>query len=206
MSLHMPASLARRRLLQSGLLGALPLAACSVLPERPYQERREWPLQVRRAAQTAAPPGAPVLLLRAVRAGPGLDARGLRTRRPDGAEHLDYWEEWAVPPPQAIEDSMRQWLAASGHFTAVTMPGSQAVPDLVIEAELTALLADLPAGEAAVTLVIVITRGPAAGYRPLRQLSLTGTAPLTGQTGAALASAMTAAVAALMSQAENAVH
>ena len=205
MSLCKSTSLARRHLLETSLLGALPLAACSVLPERPYQERREWPLEARRPAQTPARPGAPVLLLRAVRAGPGLDARGLRKRLPDGAEHLDYWEEWAVPPPQAIEDNLRQWLAASGRFTAVTMPGSQVVPDLVIEAELTSLLADLPAHEARATMLVVVTRGPAAAYRPLRQMTLTGTAPLGGQSGAALAAAMSAAVVALMGEVERAV-
>ena len=185
------------------LVAAAGLSACSVLPERPYRARREWPLAVRRPQVAAAPTGAPALLLRALRAGPGLDTRGLRTRLADGAEQIDLWEEWAVPPPQGVEDSLRQWLAASGLFSAVVRPGTDLQPQLVLEGELLALVADPQTGTALVELSLVLLRAePDGRFAPLVQRSLRGEAPLRGSDGPALAAAMAAAVSALLGQAE----
>jgi ABC-type uncharacterized transport system auxiliary subunit len=195
------ASLPRRALL--GL--AASVGACSVLPERPYQERREWPLDVRRPTAASADPRKPVLLIRALRGGPGLDDRGLRTLLPDGAEHVDYWEEWAVPPPQGVEDALRQWLAASGKFAAVVMPGSQVQPTLVLEGELLAMAADLRSGQARATIAIVLLRPEAGRYAPILQRTCTGTAPVTGQDGPALAAAMRQATAAMLADVERAL-
>ncbi|MEJ0047417.1 MAG: ABC-type transport auxiliary lipoprotein family protein [Rhodospirillales bacterium] len=196
-----------RRLSRRALCGAAAsLAGCSVLPERPYQERREWPLEVRRPTTAIAGPNAPVLLLRAVRAGPGLDTRGLRTRQPTGAERIDNWEEWAVPPPQGVEDCLRQWLAACGLFRAVVMPGSQVTTDLVLESELVAFVGDQPAGVARAGLSIVLLRATGNGrYAPLLQRTLTGEARLTGTDGPALAASLQAALATLLAATETAL-
>jgi cholesterol transport system auxiliary component len=191
----------KRRALLGG--AAATLAGCSVLPERPYQERRQWPLDVRRPTSAVAAPHAPVLLLRALRAGPGLDTRGLRTRLADGAERIDNWEEWAVPPPQGVEECLRQWLAASGLFSAVVMPGSQAIAEFVLEGELVAFVGDQPAGVARVGLSLVLLRPTGTGrYLPVLQRGLTGQAPLTATGGPALAASMQAALAALLTTVE----
>jgi len=184
---------------------SLGLAGCSLLPQRPYQERREWPLDVPRSTALPANPHGPVLLVRALRGGPGLDDRGLRTLRADGAAHTDYWEEWAVPPPQAVEDDLRQWLAGSGKFAAVVMAGSDMPADLVLEGELLALVADLARSEARATLSIVVLRRIPGAYQPLLQRSFTGTAPLAGRDGPALAASMRQAIAAVLVQVEAAV-
>jgi ABC-type uncharacterized transport system auxiliary subunit len=185
---------------------AASLAGCSVLPERAYQERREWPLEVRRPTVAVANQNAPVLLLRALRAGPGLDTRGLRSRLADGAEHIDNWEEWAVPPPQGVEECLRQWLAASGLFRAVVMPGSQVSVDFVLEGELVAFVGDQPAGVARVELSLVLLRAVGNGrFTPLLQRGLTGEARLTGTDGPALASSIQAALAALLAASEGAL-
>jgi ABC-type uncharacterized transport system auxiliary subunit len=191
----------RRRVLLGGVAGAL--AGCSVLPERPYEERREWPLEVRRPTTAVARPNAPVLLLRALRAGPGLDARGLRTRLADGAEHIDNWEEWAVPPPQGVEECLREWLVASGLFSAVVVPGSQVTADFVLEGELVAFVGDEPAGVARVGLSLVLLRAAGSGrFTPLTQRIMTVEAKLTGAGGPALAASLLAALAALLAEAE----
>jgi len=191
----------KRRVLLGG--AAASLAGCSVLPERPYQERREWPLEVRRPTTGVPGPHAPVLLLRALRAGPGLDTRGLRTRLADGAERIDNWEEWAVPPPQGVEECMRQWLAASGLFSAVVMPGSQVTAEFVLEGELVAFVGDQPAGVSRVGLSLVLLRATGTGrFLPVLQRSLAGQAPLTGTGGPALAASMQAALASLLTSVE----
>jgi ABC-type uncharacterized transport system auxiliary subunit len=194
-------ALKRRAVLGSSVA----LAGCSVLPQRPYQERREWPLDVQRPTTLPPNPNGPVLLVRALRGGPGLDDRGLRTLRADGAAHTDYWEEWAVPPPQGVEDDMRQWLAASGKFSAVVMAGSDMRADLVLEGELLALVADLGRGQARASLGIVLLRRIPGAYQPLLQRSFTGTAPLTGQDGPALAASMRQALTAVLDQIEAAL-
>jgi cholesterol transport system auxiliary component len=188
------------------LLGAAGLAGCSVLPERTYQERREWPLEVPPPAPIPAHPGAPVLLLRSLRAGPGLDTRGLRTKLPDGAEHLDYWEEWAVPPPQGVETALRQYLAASGLFSAVVMPGSELAPDLVLEGELLGFVADESTRVARADLSLVLLRAPRYGrLTPLLQHTVSGEAPLSGTDGPAVAASLRAALAALLGAAVGAL-
>ncbi len=167
-----------------------------MLPARPYQERRQWPLDVPPPQGGQAGAGRHVVLVRALRAGPGMDTRGLRTILPDGAERIANWEEWSVPPPQGVEDDLRQWLSASGLFTAVVMPGSSVKPDLVLEGELLALAADPQTGTARAAIGTVLLREP--GSRPLLQRSVTGAAPLQGQDGPALAGAMRAAIADML--------
>src|ERR1700744_2704204 len=143
----------KRRSLLAGLgslAGLTSLAGCSVLPQQAYMERRDWPLAVPRASQISTTPSGRVLLVREVQPAPGLEARGLQWLQRDGSLHVDYYEQWAVPPAQAVEDDLRQWLSASGVFGAVLAPGSRVRSDLVLEAELTALLANPGAGVARV--------------------------------------------------------
>jgi ABC-type uncharacterized transport system auxiliary subunit len=98
---------------------------------------------------------------------------------------------------------LRQWLAASGLFAAVVMPGSTVKADLVLEGELLALAADLPTGSARAALSVVLLREP--GSRPVLQRSFVGTSPLQGQDGPALAAAMRAAVTSMLMQVQSAV-
>jgi ABC-type uncharacterized transport system auxiliary subunit len=197
---HLPFLSSRRAI----IVAAATLGACSVLPARPYQQRREWPLAVLRPGALPARAGGEVLLVRDTQAAPGLDSRGLRTKLPDGAERLDYWEEWAVPPSQGVGTCLLQWLMTSGRFAAVVPPGSDAPADLILESELLALVGDQAAGRASASLSLVLLRRAARGGRdtPLLQRTVTGTAPLTGMDGPALAAALQAAVADLLRQTE----
>ena len=138
------------------LAGAAALAGCSLLPHKPSVQRRDWPLDVRREPAAPPNPRGRVLLVRTVRAGPGLEVRGLQWLQRDGSVHVDFYEQWAVPPAQAVEDDLLQWLADSGLFSAVVAPGSRLNADFVLEGELDVFIADLNAGVARVALALVL--------------------------------------------------
>lgn len=187
------------------LAGGAALAGCSVLPARPYQERREWPLTVQRPVSVPSGARGPVLMVREMQAAPGLDTRGLRTVLPNGAERLDNWEEWAVPPSQGVGACLRAWLAASGRFAAVLMPGSEAAAELVLEAQLEAFVGDQAAGRARVAFSLVLLRRAQGHDAPVLQRTVTGEAPLAGADGPALAASLQAALAQALAQAEAAL-
>ena len=71
----------RRRSLLA-MVGAL--GGCSLLPSAPYVQRRDWPLDVRRPSTATPRQNGRVLLVRNIRAGPGLDERGLQWLPRDG--------------------------------------------------------------------------------------------------------------------------
>jgi ABC-type uncharacterized transport system auxiliary subunit len=162
------------------MLAAPLLAGCSVLPDRPFVETRRFPLEPRR------PPGAEgrarrTLLVRTIRAGAGMETRNLRTIRPDGTESLDFYAEWAAPPAEAAEQSLRRWLIDARLFAAVLAPGSRVTPDYVMEGELTQLAAVQGEGRARaeLTLLLVDERN---GSRLVGQMVSQGTAPLASGT------------------------
>src|SRR5271166_1793437 len=186
----------RRRslLLGTAALGVSALAGCG-LSERPYVERRDWPLTVTRPAPLPPRAGGRVLLVRTVEPGPGMQARGIQTLLPDGSVDVAFYEQWAAPPAEAVDADLRNWLAQSGLFAAVISPGSQASPDVVLEARLTALIADPRAHEARATMSVLLLA------------MLTGRAPLVeGADAPAKVDALKAAVADLLGKAEQAIR
>lgn len=182
---------------------ALPflLAACG-LSERPFEERRQWPLLVPRPTALPSPRGGRTLELRALREGPGLAPRGLQTLQDDGSLKLAFYEEWTVPPAQGVEDALRAWLAASGRFAAVVPPGSRIQPDYILEGEVTALLAIPRQGiaRAAISLVLLEAGTPP---RAILQRRLTAEARLPGPRTEDAVAAQLAALADIFQQVEN---
>ena len=69
-----------------------------------------------------------MLLVRPIQAAPGLESRGLQTLQPDGSLRTAFYEQWAVPPAQGVDDDLRRWLADSGLFAAVVATGSRLNP------------------------------------------------------------------------------
>ncbi|HTR17990.1 MAG TPA: ABC-type transport auxiliary lipoprotein family protein [Acetobacteraceae bacterium] len=195
--------LPRRALMGLALPGLLGIAACSVLPERPYQERREWPLMTRRPGTREPPQDAPTLLIRSLAAAPGLRERGLLVLQPDGSVQVGYWDEWAVFPADGVEDGLRQWLTDSGLFNAVLAPGSRSRADLVLEGELTDFVADPRAGVARAALAIVLLRQSGGGATVLFATTLRATAPLAGTATATVAAAQLQALAGVYAQVEQ---
>jgi ABC-type uncharacterized transport system auxiliary subunit len=178
------------------LLLPLALGACgSILPDRPNVPVRRYGLAPRRPSVGSPRRGAPVLLLRAVRAVPGLQDLGLRRARPDGSYDIAPYEEWIAPPAQLAEAALRSWLGASGLYSAVIAPGSRAEPSLVLEAQLTALEAAPPAGEARAALAGVLLREERLASRVLTPFDVSATVPLAQEAEApAQAAAMEAAL------------
>jgi cholesterol transport system auxiliary component len=182
---------------------ALAVSGCSVLPQRPYLEKREWPLAIRRPAPRPPRTGGRVLVVRTLSVAPGLEARGLQRLQADGSVRTDYYEEWSVPPADAVEDSLRRWLADSGLFAAVVASGSRARADLALEGQLTALAARPGSFHASLATVLIDLRPNPA--RVLFQAQDAQDIPLADPSSAAVAAAGNAALAGLCAAVENRV-
>ena len=187
------------------LTAPLVLSACaSLLPAQKYTPRTSWPLQL---PPPAFPPRAstgPVLMIRPIAAAPGLDARGLQSLAADGSLRVDYYNLWAVPPADAVTEALLNWTQASGMFSAVVTPGTRLDPGLIIEGELTELIADPGRGEALATLTLVVikpSRALTGVALPLAQARLHATAKLDGNGPAAMVAAQSDAVTAVLVQA-----
>ena len=183
----------------------LPLLAggCSILPDRPFIESQRFALEPRRAG----PPGPrtrQALLLRTMRAAPGLEARGLRRLRPDGSVTLAPYEEWLAPPADLAELALRQWLAASGRFTAVTAPGSRLATNLILETELLILQIEPNSAHAALA-ALLLTQGTDLGTpRPLGQTTVQARVSVDdGAAAPAQAAAMQAALGRALADLES---
>lgn len=187
------------------LLTALLLAGCG-LSERPYAERREWPLRVTRPDALPPRPRGAVLLVRAIRAAPGLGSRGLQTVLADGSIQTAFYEEWAVAPAEGVEDSLRRWLAASGLYAAVVAQGSRLETDLVLEGELQALWVDVRRGLARAAVAVTVIYQSHGGARIMLQRSFTAEAPCANDQAPTMAAAQLAALADVFGQIEAALR
>lgn len=169
---------------RAAILATLALPACSVLPDRPYQQTQRFILAPERPPGRPAdrPPArrGPVLLLRTLRAAPGLDQRGLRILGARDAVTVDFWSEWTAPPADLVEEALRRWLLASGRFSAITAPGSRLRSDLILEGELTRLQAEPVQGIARASLSALLLADGTGESRVLSQFLADGTAPLPG--------------------------
>ena len=185
------------------LLGVAALGGCSLLPQSPYVQRRDWPLDVRRVSVAAPRRRGRVQLVRSIQAGPGLEVRGLQGLQRDGSVHVDFYEQWAVPPAQAAEDDLRQWLVDAGLFSAVVAPGSRLNADFVLEGELDALVADLNTGVARAALALVLLDQRPNPTKVLLQKTETAEVKLAGTDPPAIAAGLKAALADALRQAET---
>ncbi|MGE4480529.1 ABC-type transport auxiliary lipoprotein family protein [Acidocella sp.] len=187
------------------LAAPLGLVACSsLLPRQKYVPRTIWPLQPPPSGNGATMSTGPVLLVRGITAGPGLERRGLQSLLTGGDLKIDYYNLWAVPPADAVTQGLVSWAQASGLFSAVVTPGTRLTPGLIVEGELTELLTDIPARQAraAMSLLVIKPAGNLGGFaQPLGQVKLTAAQPVHGTGAAAQAAAQTQAVASLLAQA-----
>jgi ABC-type uncharacterized transport system auxiliary subunit len=174
------------------------LAGCSLLPQAPYVQQRSWPLDVDRPSVAPRKLHGRVLLVRSVRAAPGLQDRGLQWLQPDGSVHVDYYEQWAVPPAQAVENDLRQWLNDAGLFAAVVAPGSRLNADYVLEAQLETFIADPNAGLVHVALALVLLDQRQGSTKVLLQRTETANIRLSASDPPAIADAMRAAIAEVL--------
>ncbi len=181
------------------------LGGCSILPQRPYVERRDWPLDVRRPAILPPNPRGLVLLIRTLRAAPGMEAQGLQTIQTDGSVQTAYYERWSVPPVDGVEEQLRRWLAASGLFAGVLPTGSRAHADIALEGDLLSLIAAPAQGESRAAMGIVLIDLRPAQPHLLLQAEETAAAPLAGTDAPEVAQSGRQAVAALLDQIERCI-
>ncbi len=195
----------RRFFLLSPLVVPLLAGGCSILPERPNVPVRRYPLAPRRPSASAGMASAPVLLVRRVRAVPGLQDLALRRVRTDGAfEYLPY-EEWVASPADLTDAALVAWLQASGLYAAVVQTGTRADANIVLELQLTALEAVPGSQQARAALAGVLLREDRLATRVIGTLEAAGTAPLAANatppdTARAMEAALGAAFAALEGQ------
>jgi cholesterol transport system auxiliary component len=124
------------------MLAATVLAGCTNPLSRPYPEKRLYVLEARRPITLPAPARGRTLMVRSVAASPGMEGRGLITRRPGNVQESDFWNEFFTAPAAMVQDSLRQWLSESGLFAAVLDQGSAGRADLALESVLVAALGD----------------------------------------------------------------
>ncbi len=178
------------------------LAGCSLLPQSPYVQQRAWPLDVQRPSVAPRKVHGRVLLVRSVRAAPGLEERGLQWLQHDGSVHVDYYEQWAVPPVQAMENDLRQWLSDSGLFAAVVAPGSRLNADYVLEGQLETFIADPNAGLVHVALALVLLDQRPGRTSVLLQRTESADVRLSASDPPAIADAMRAAIVEVLRRTE----
>lgn len=195
-----------RRALLATIAGAAGLLSGCGLAERPYAERRQWPLVARRPRVEPARRGAPILLVRGLRAGPGLEQRGLQSLQADGSIRSEFYEEWAAPPEQAVEEALRGWLADSGLYSAVVASGSRLEADQVLEGELTGLWTIPATNQAHIALGMTVVAQRPAATRVLLQQRLTAEAALAGGSTREAVEAQSAALSAVLAQVEAALR
>ncbi len=178
------------------------LAGCGAIGT-PYVEPRRFALEPARSAPPRASSGR-AMLIRTMRAGPGLETRSLRRVRADGTLDLAFYEGWFAPPADLAEQALRNWLTASGLFTALTAPGSRLNTPLILETELTALEARLAENRGRAGLSALLLAQPEGQEaRPLVQFLAEGAAPMPPNPNAGQqASAMVAALGAAFAETE----
>ena len=188
------------------LAGAAALSGCSVIPAAKYIQPVEWPLTVRRPVALPPRAGGKVLVVRELTPAPGLERRGVQWLLPDGSLHVDFYNQWAVPPAQGVTDDLRRWLADSGLFAAVVGPDSGVDGDLVLEGELTAFLGDPARREARVALALVLIAARAVPVKVLVQRTVAGTAPLETPAAPAVVGALQMALASVLRRTEGVIR
>jgi ABC-type uncharacterized transport system auxiliary subunit len=185
------------------IAGALSIAGCSLLPSQPYVERRDWPLVVRRPIALPPRRNGKILLVRTVSAAPQLETRGLQWLQSDGSVHVDYYEQWIVPPAESVEQDLAQWLASSGLYAAVLAPGSRLSAGLVLEGELNTFLVDLPARVARAELAVVLLEQQAVSPRVVLQQTFDAKVPLAGDDIPNMVDALRSALKDVLQQVET---
>ncbi len=95
----------RRRLLLAGSAGWPGAASCR---RGPTSRSAQWPLDVRRPVSLPPGPAARCCWCARCARRPDWRRAGCRSLQGDGSIRTDFYEEWSVPPADAVEDVLRQ--------------------------------------------------------------------------------------------------
>lgn len=188
------------------LAGCAGLAGCSVLPQPKYVKQTQWPLQVRRPQSLPAPGRGKILLVRDVQASPGVDQRGLQWYEKNGSVHVDFYNQWAVSPSQAVTNNLQQWLAGAGLFPAVVTAGSGLLPNLILDTQLTQFIADPRTLTARCGLQITLINANHTPSSVVMQQSISGQARMPADTPEGVADGLVAALTDALGKVEGAIR
>ena len=131
-------------------LGILwPLLAASMMLPAGCSLRQKAPLkftylvEASRPGETRHGAGKRALRLRSLGVAPPYEERGFVYRTSDLGYESDFYHEFLVTPRAMLTEQARQWLDASGLFSAVIDPASKAEATHSLEGHVSALYADL---------------------------------------------------------------
>jgi ABC-type uncharacterized transport system auxiliary subunit len=135
---------AGRRAAAGALLGTLVAAlACSF--SQPVPRPARYVLGVERAGDPV-PGGAGVLEMGRVGVASPFERQRFIYRTAETSFASDFYRQFESPPGALVRAATRDWLAASGLFSAVLDRGGEVAPDWWLEAEVQSLYADLREG------------------------------------------------------------
>lgn len=179
---------------------ALPLAASCVKLERQPVEKRFYALETVRPAPPAGAVSAAspaTLLVRRLHVAPRAAGRELVYRTAPSAWTADYYNMFFVTPADMLTQDLRAWMTASGVCANVVEPSSLAVPDYILEGNVSALHGDFAAKppQAVVEMQFLVLRAKGDERQVLLTREYRKTAPLSGNTPQELVRALREAVA-----------
>ncbi|MDD4952530.1 MAG: ABC-type transport auxiliary lipoprotein family protein, partial [Desulfovibrionaceae bacterium] len=127
-------------------LMALSVCVCACVKlDRPSLDKRYFDLEISRPGPAAQADNDTVLALRRLRVSPRYQGRELVYKTGDNEFSSDFYNLFFVPPADMLGQDLREWLEAAGLFGHVVDTASLAPADLVLEAAVNRLYADLSA-------------------------------------------------------------
>jgi len=131
----------------SGLLLPLAILFAAVLADgcslrKAYPAKHTFLLEARRAGDSRASTGSPVLQVRNLRLAAPFDGKGFVYRTTGLGYQSDFYNEFLVTPRTLLTEQVRQWLGASGLFQCVLDPSSKAEQTHSLEGNVSALYGD----------------------------------------------------------------
>lgn len=182
-------------------------AACIDLAQAPPAKER-YLLSARRSSVTAAPAGAPVLMLRTFAVAPAYSSRAFVVRTGGATYESDHYHEFFVTPADAVTAIAERWLGECGLFGGVVRPGSPLAASWRLEVDVRQLCFDLaePAQpRTVVELWAYLVREEAEGGKVQLSRGFSATVSARSVAAADLVRALDAAVAKCLESLETAL-
>ena len=148
------------------LIAALAMAAgCAPSIKQQAPDKLYYVLEASRPADvpSSAAPLAGVLAVRKLAVAPAFESRELLYQTAQSRLQPDYYNQFIVPPEDMATQAVRQWLADTGLFSSVGLPGSGMRQEFAMEGGITALYGDFTGAQAHAVLkaqfFLFMTRG-----------------------------------------------
>lgn len=148
----------------------------------------------------AAPSRQGVVAVRDFSASPGFTGREFVYRLGENEWQSDYYRQFLSPPAQLLAQAARATLTRSGPYAVVLTPGVDAVAEVILDGQLTALYADFRKGqgEAVAAAQFFLLRATPQGGVPLFQKAYEARIPLATRDFDGLSAAWNQALARIL--------